>query len=173
MDKIKNKLSQEKIVFLENLEMYLDTKLYFYGSIYRIDYIDGVSDIDVGIFTNNMERTLLHLQQFLIIDKKEIKKFYLKTRNNKIMDGYKIMFKNKIIKLEISIYDEQYKNIVLNDFFMVIYIPQIYSYILIFLKFLRLFIPYPYNKIKRSIINSYKGEPDTYFFITLKGDTKK
>ena len=65
METIKYKLSKKKTEFLQNMQEYLNTKLYFFGSIQRADYIDNVSDIDVCIFTDNMDSTLLSLQQYL------------------------------------------------------------------------------------------------------------
>ena len=73
METIKYKLSKKKIEFLQNMQEYLDTKLYFYGSIQRFDYIDNVSDIDICIFTDNMDSTILSLQQYLNVEKKYIK----------------------------------------------------------------------------------------------------
>ena len=49
METTKNKLSPETKQFFDKLSSYLDTKLYFYGSVQRDDYFDGKSDIDVDI----------------------------------------------------------------------------------------------------------------------------
>jgi hypothetical protein len=168
MEQIKYKLSNKKKQFLQNMQQYLDTKLYFYGSIQRIDYIDDVSDIDVCIFTDNMDSTLLKIKQYLNIDSNSINKFYIKTKVTSLVNGYKINYKNSFIKLEICIYDNKHKENVLQEFINIIYIPYFYSLILLILKYINMVIPIPYRDIKQKIINGYKQESNTYFFITLK-----
>ena len=53
METTKNELPYKLKRFFYKLENDLDTKLYFYGSIQRNDYVAGKSDIDVSIFTDN------------------------------------------------------------------------------------------------------------------------
>ena len=45
----KNKLTDEEQKFVDGLSEYLDTDLYYYGSIQRNDYNAGESDIDILI----------------------------------------------------------------------------------------------------------------------------
>ena len=168
METIKYKLSKEKIDFLQTMREYLDTPLYFYGSIQRLDYIDNISDIDVCIFTDNIESLILSLQQYLNVEKKHIKKFYINSLNKPLMDGYKLFYENSIIKLEISIYESKYKENVLKDLLTIIYIPNFYSIIILILKYIHMVFPIPYKYLKKKLINTYKREPNTYFFITLK-----
>lgn len=168
METIKYKLSTKKIEFLQNMQEYLDTSLYFFGSIQRFDYIDNVSDIDICIFTDNMDSTILSLQQYLNVDKKNIKRFYIKSKNTQIKNGYKVFYKNSFIKLEISIYDNKYKEDILEELISIIYIPYFYSIILLILKYIHIVFPIPYKFLKDTLINLYKKEPNTYFFITLK-----
>ena len=61
MDDIKNNLTQNEEVFFENLSLYIDKEIYFYGSIWRHDYIKGKSDIDIDIFTDNESSTIQKL----------------------------------------------------------------------------------------------------------------
>jgi len=168
METIKYKLSRKKKEFLQNMQEYLDTKLYFYGSIQRFDYIDNISDIDICIFTDNMDSTILSLQQYLNVEKKHIKKFYINSKQRKIMGGYKVFYKNTFIKTEISIYETKNKEEVLQDFINTIYMPYFYSIILLILKYMNSVIPIPYHTLKHKIINLYKKEPNTYFFVTLE-----
>ena len=74
MTKTKNKLPDKTNYFLTNLSDYLQTPLYFYGSIQRYDYYHGHSDIDIDIFTNNEKSTINTLSNYLQIDKKKFKK---------------------------------------------------------------------------------------------------
>lgn len=168
METIKYKLSQPKIEFLQNMQEYLDTKLYFYGSIQRYDYIDNLSDIDICVFTDNVDTIILNIQQYLNVDKKYIKKFYVKTQNKQIKNGHKIFYKNSFIKIEISIYENKYKEHILEELNQGIYIPYFYSIIILMLKYIHMVVPIPYTSLKRNLINSYKKEPNTYFFVTLK-----
>jgi predicted nucleotidyltransferase len=168
METIKYKLSRKKNEFLQNMQEYLNTKLYFYGSIQRFDYIDNVSDIDICIFTDNMDSTILSLQQYLNVERKLIKKFYISSQNRKITNGYKVFYKNTFIKIEISIYENRDKEEVLNDFINIIYMPYFYSIILLILKYMNMILPIPYHSLKKKLINLYKKEPDTYFFVTFE-----
>ena len=79
METTKNKLTSEQMKFFKKLSNYLDTKLYYYGSIQRNDYLFGTSDIDVCIFTNNNTETKYKLVSFLGLKKKEYKKIVLKS----------------------------------------------------------------------------------------------
>jgi len=72
MTKTKNKLPDTTNHFLTNLSDYLQTPLYFYGSIQRYDYYHGHSDIDIDIFTPNEKSTINTLSNYLQIDKKKL-----------------------------------------------------------------------------------------------------
>jgi predicted nucleotidyltransferase len=58
METTKNKLSQEESVFFDKLKNYIDKPIYFYGSIQRDDYFPQLSDIDIDIFSDNINSTL-------------------------------------------------------------------------------------------------------------------
>ena len=93
MEKTKNKLSENQKLFFKNLSKYLNTKLYFYGSIQRFDFFKNKSDIDVCIFTDNMQTTKSKLASFLNISKKKFKKFiYNLHKTNKIVKGEKLEY---------------------------------------------------------------------------------
>ena len=116
METPKNKLTPKEKQFLDGLSEYLDTKLFYYGSIQRDDYIPGKSDIDVNIFTDNESSTISKLQHYLHVRKKDFQKIVWKVYNaNKVVTGYKIKYQNSFIKLEASIYNEKYKFIILKD----------------------------------------------------------
>ena len=65
MNKIRDDFPENIKDFFVNLQNYLDTDLYFYGSVNRSDYVHGKSDIDVAIFTDNEYSTITKLQHFL------------------------------------------------------------------------------------------------------------
>ena len=58
MEEINKKLTDKQREFFNNLSIYIDKPIYFYGSIYRVDYLPGKSDIDIDIFTDNESSTI-------------------------------------------------------------------------------------------------------------------
>ena len=135
METTKNKLTNQQQKFLDGLSDYLDIKLLYYGSVQRYDYVDGKSDIDTDIFTDNEESTIAKIQHYLHVEKKDFKKIIWNI-NNKIVRGYKIKYKNSFIELEISIYNNIYKPIVLREHQRKIVLPIFAYYILYVLKVL-------------------------------------
>ena len=132
-----NEMSDYATTFFYNLSNYLDTKIYYYGSIQRIDYFPHSSDIDADIFTDNEQSTILKLQNFLGIERYEFKKFVYKLhKSNVLVYGYKVKYKNKEnnFSTEISIYDEKNKKNVLSEHNSKIELPFYISVILIVLK---------------------------------------
>ena len=117
METINNKIPEETKQILNKLSEYLDTKLYFFGSIQRADYYHYKSDIDIDIFTDNINTTLFKLQSFFNINKKEFNKVILRIGfNNHVIYGYKLNIKlpNYQLKTEICIWNDKYKNEIKN-----------------------------------------------------------
>jgi len=116
MEIINNRLTQNEKIFFENLSLYIDNNIYFYGSIQRADYIKGKSDIDIDIFTENESSTILKLCNFLNIKKNDFRKSVYKI-NEQMVYGHKTKYcdENKNINVEISVYNLKYKEAVLND----------------------------------------------------------
>lgn len=137
MEVTKNKLSPYASMFFNRLRNYLETKLYFYGSIQRNDYIPNKSDIDVDIFTENIQSTITKLQNFFDVDRYKFKKFIFKIKNNVII-GYKITIKEPLhhFRTEISIYDEKSKHLVLNEHQRKFQIPFHIAFLISILKLL-------------------------------------
>jgi len=65
METTRNKIPPRTQHFFNSLSNYLDTKLYYFGSIQRADYFPQGSDIDVDIFTDNEQATMIQMQHFL------------------------------------------------------------------------------------------------------------
>jgi hypothetical protein len=158
MDDIKKKLTQNEEIFFNNLSLYIDKEVYFYGSIQRPDYVNGKSDIDVDIFTDNESSTIQKLCNFLNVKRSIFTKIVYKI-NNTMINGYKMKYKDEIkkINIEISVYNEKYKNIVLYDHKNYSYLPFYTIIVLIILKFLYYtlgIIPKDlYKKFKQFLIN--------------------
>lgn len=161
METTKNKLSDYEKDFFTKLQNYIDKPIYFYGSIQRDDYFPQLSDIDIDIFSDNVNSTLFLLQNFLNLKNSEFKKsFYKMDKTNKLIPGYKNKYANENNKLnvEISVYDEKYKEDILEEHRSKFNLPLYITVILIFLKILHYnlgILPiYYYSKFKKFLTNA-------------------
>jgi len=139
METTKNKVSPYAKSFFDKLSSYLDTKLYFYGSVQRNDYFPNSSDIDVDIFTDNESSTLLQLQNFLKVKRSDFKRIvYRLHRTDQLVTGYKIKYKspNNKFEVEFSIYNEKYKPQVLEEHTFKTVLPWYVAWLLYILKFI-------------------------------------
>jgi predicted nucleotidyltransferase len=140
MEDIKDRLGDYRYNYFANLQKYLDTELYFYGSIKRSDYFQNASDIDVTIITDNVNSILSKLQNYLNIKKSEIKKIYQKfyEKSKAIVVGYKIKYEDKErnFSYDILIYDEKYRYIVMENLNRINNLPTYMIVILVFVKLL-------------------------------------
>jgi predicted nucleotidyltransferase len=170
MNKIRNDFTPDIKRFFIDLKNYLDTDLYFYGSVTRTDYFHGKSDIDIAIFTDNEYSIMTKMQHFLHVKKNAFDKVVWKI-DKKIIYGYKIKCdKYTNIKCEISIYNNDFKKIVLNE---VSYkVPLYISIILFVLKTLYYTFPIissdTFSSYKQLIFNRIMIDKSNSDFILLK-----
>ena len=160
--------------FFVNLENYLDTDLYFYGSVNRSDYVHGKSDIDIAIFTDNENSIMSKLQHYLHAPKKAFDKIVRKIEGTMIY-GYKIKCEKYIdSKCEISIYNNDFKDILLKDIRGGIVIPFHIAILLFILKSMYYTIPILPQKIysdyKRYIFNKLMIDKGDNVFFLIKQD---
>jgi len=137
METTKNKLTEYQSNFFNKLGNYLDTKIYFYGSIQRNDYFPKSSDIDVDVFTDSIESTIIKLQHFLQLERTEFSKIvYRLHKTNQVVYGYKVKYKDitNNFKTEISIYNEKDKESVLIEHNFKTKLPFYISFFLVILK---------------------------------------
>jgi hypothetical protein len=161
METTKNSLTPYETIFFDNLRNYLETPLYFYGSIQRADYKSHQSDIDVDIFTENEKVIMLKLQNLLNIEKIDFKRVIYKIdKLNVVVHGYKTKYvdeKNKLT-VEIAIFNTKYKKAILYEHQTKFNLPYYISVLLIFFKFLHYelsVLPFEYyRKIKRFLMNN-------------------
>jgi len=172
METTKNNLTSEQMKFFKKLSNYLDTKLYYYGSIQRKDYFPGTSDIDVCIFTDNDTETKYKLLSFLGLKKNEYKKIIFKLNKSKrIVYGYKIKYKNekKKINVEFAIYNNKDKDGVLLEHNSKTDLPFYILWLLMIIKFfyytLQIMSKSLYYKCKRFVMNYMVEGEDTEFVI--------
>lgn len=181
MENTKNEMTIYAQNFFNNLKNYLNTNLYFYGSIQRIDYFPNSSDIDVDIFTDNVSSTISQLQNFLGVKKYEFKGFIYKLhKSNQIVNGKKIKYEvpESNFTTEISIYEEKFKENILKEHNSKLILPFYISLLLIILKYLYYELHFisknMYKYIKKIIINYMVEGVDVEFVITdISKDTRK
>jgi predicted nucleotidyltransferase len=112
MEPTYNELPEKLKHYLMNLSNYVDSRIYFFGSIQRLDYLPGISDIDCVLFVENEKSATHKLAHFLQIDPIKIKKvFFFK---HKYATGYKVKFIYDDIKIELIVYNEIYKDVILD-----------------------------------------------------------
>lgn len=170
MNTIRDDFPNEVKQFFKRLENYLDTDLYFYGSVNRSDYVHGKSDIDVAIFTDNEYSVMNKLQHFLHVKRKAFDKVVWKLKGEMIY-GYKIKCEKYIdIRCEIAIYNNDFKNTLLKEYRQYNVIPFYISILLFILKTLHYTFPIisekTYAAYKRFIFNNIMlNKRDTVFFL--------
>lgn len=179
METTKNNLSPYISHFFHKLSKYLDKRLLFFGSVQRHDYFPGKSDIDVDIFTDNVSSTISKMQHFLKVSKNDFKKFIWRLNVNKIAHGYKIMYKEpeNNFAAEFSIYDEKYKEEVLEEHNKKTILPFYASILLVILKFFYYkvdIIPHKtYAFLKKKILSLMIGLPEEEFVVLATKSRKK
>ena len=139
METTENKISPYAKKFFDKLSSYLDTKLYFYGSVQRGDYFPNSSDIDVDIFTDNESSTITQMQNFLKVERRQFKRFvYRLHRSDKLVTGHKIKYKSAdgTFVAEFSIYNERNKQYVLEEHTFKTKLPWYVAWLLYILKFI-------------------------------------
>jgi hypothetical protein len=166
MQTTKHEFTPYETQFFNNLRFYLETPLYFYGSIQRSDYFKGYSDIDVDIFTDNESSTISKLQTFLNVENNLFKQTIWKpSQLNYLIHGYKLMYKDvdNNLQVEISIYNEKYKHEILNDHNRKMDLPYYASIILIIIKLLfyklNVISKQTYRVLKKKILSTMIGIP--------------
>jgi hypothetical protein len=135
METTKNQLTPYESNFFDKLKIYLETPLYFYGSVQRDDYKPGYSDIDIDIFTENMNSTIVKIQNFLNSDM--YRKIIIKPQNKKgIINGCKFKYSDpeNNFNCEMSIYDIKNKDDILQEHGRKENLPFIISILLVLLK---------------------------------------
>ena len=162
METTKNKLTQEETIFFEKLRNYLGTPIYFFGSIQRYDYLQTHSDIDVDIFANDERDIIIKLQNLLDVKRNDFQKT-LTIINNRIVSGYKIKYtdEQKKINTELCIFNEKYKNDVINSQKSKFNLSYLMCSILLLLKILHYELNIMSFKIFRQLKNYFIGITNT------------
>ena len=172
MNQIRNDFNPDLKNFFIDLKNYLDTELYFYGSVNRADYVPEKSDIDVAIFTDNEYSIMTKLQHYLHINRDAFDKIIWKLEGNTIY-GYKIKC-NKYTNsnCEIAIYNNDFKEIILKDISKYNSIPFYIGILLFIVKTLHYTFPIlsskTYSAYKRIIFNRIMVNKKDTSFVLIK-----
>jgi predicted nucleotidyltransferase len=172
MNKIRNDFNPNLKKFFINLQNYLDTELYFYGSVNRSDYVHNKSDIDIAIFTDNEYSIMTKLQHYLHVKHDAFDKIVWKLEGT-IVYGYKIKCdKHTNSKCEIAIYNNDFKEIILKDMRKYNSIPFHIGILLFILKTLHYTFPIlsskTYSAYKRVVFNQIMINKKDTSFVLLK-----
>lgn len=172
MNTIRDDLPKNVKDFFIRLKIFLDADLYFYGSVNRSDYIHDKSDIDIAIFTDNEYSTITKLQHFLHVNRDAIDKVVWKLEGNMIY-GYKIKCEKYIdVKCEIAVYNNDFKNLLLQDMRKSNSLPPHISFLIFILKTIYYTFPIlsekTYSSYKRYIFNELMLQKRDTVFLLLK-----
>lgn len=165
INEINEKLNDKQREFIHNLSNYINTPLIFYGSILRNDYIPEKSDIDIAIFTDNENSIIYTLCDFLNMSKSDFKKIVYKINSN-VVYGYKSVYNNPKLNIELSIYNNKDKTIIANTHHTCEHLPYHIEWMLIIIKCLYYRLGFisiiTYKKCKNFLMDSIK---DTQFML--------
>lgn len=154
MEDIKDRLGEYKYNYFTNLQNYLETELYFYGSIKRFDYISNSSDIDIIVITDNVKSMLSKIQTYLNVSKDKTQKIFQQysVYDKEVVTGYKIKYNENNIEFDLLVYDDKYRKVVLQNIYDINNLPLYMITILYILKILY----YKLHLISRRIYNNLK-----------------
>jgi hypothetical protein len=167
LNEIKDKLSNDQYLYFLELQEKLDLPLFFMGSITRMDYIKGKSDLDIEIFTDNVASTkekLNYLFNYYETQKENIIIIF------KIKDvpfsGYKYTVNQAGIQFDLTLYKKESQKTILYYRTREINVPFTISALLIIIKFLHYSLNIINNRnyylIKKNVWELYNN--DKVFF---------
>ena len=139
LDEVKEKLTKPQYNFFSQLKEQLDLPLYFLGSISRFDYIKDKSDLDIEVFTDNINSTKIKMEYlFDYYQRKNKNSFIVFEISNVPISGYKYYFKDKQrdISFDFTIYNLTCKNTMLYQRNIEKNIPYLFSIFLFMIKIL-------------------------------------
>jgi predicted nucleotidyltransferase len=169
MNNIRDDLPNNVKKMVNKINGYLDTQVYFYGSVLRSDYIPGKSDIDMVIFTDNEYSTISKLQHVLHVKRSDFKKVVWKLNDYDIY-GYKLKIPDFEPEVEIAIYNNDFKDVIIDEFKAPVerapLLVIICLYILKFLYYrLSLLSKETYTRVKRYIQNDMMGKVSHFLLL--------
>lgn len=172
METTKNKIPDSAKLFFDNMSEYLDTKLLYFGSVQRSDYFPGKSDIDIDIFTDNVESTIYKMQKLMKQPREKFKKIVWRLRfNGRMVRGFKARYEdpNGEFTAEFSIYNNKFKDDILLVHLGKTVIPFYVTWLLVILKTLHYRVGViemtTFNYLKGKILSVCLGIPSDEFIV--------
>jgi len=190
---VRRKLIEPEIHFLKEMSNYLGVPIYIFGSLFRFDYFPNKSDIDISIFSDNVENTVHRLVDFLGISSSKIKIFKIKsvnkkTHKTKIIWGFKtnyrldvedysynnrkwhdlLYYPKRNKRFEIMVYSNKYTNYINNINKGHFRLPFLCTFVIFFLKscyYYFFFSEIIYKNIKREILELSKTHKEEFSVI--------
>jgi predicted nucleotidyltransferase len=175
IEDIKSNLREYDYYFLKNIQQYINTELYFYGSVARFDYFPGKSDIDIIILTENVDSIVKQLQSHLNVNRNAIEKTI-----NYMDDAKSMSYAHKInytdldnnLSLEIFVYDEKYREKLTSNIEKKNNLPFFVITVLYIIKFirynLRILSDEQFKYVKNTFINLYMRQTTEKHMVNLK-----
>lgn len=182
METPKHPLTSQQSRFFSKLRSFLPEKLYFYGSILRDDFLPGLSDIDVLYFTkDDLKKTVQNAYRYLQQDTRATKIqmlhfLYHSSRTKQVISGYKLKYTNVDdgIIVEVSIYDDKFKDMIMDEQIRKAHIPFYIVWAMLFLKILaykyRVLPEDTFRWIKDRLFINMSGIKNT--FLPVDNDSK-
>lgn len=142
METTRNALTDEQRRFFDITRELMGTPFYYFGSIQRLDYIAGRSDIDVDVFSHHPERTARRLLHILNGPNASIHRVVWRFDGHEIL-GFKVKYKRHVdiangiaepLKVEFSVYDENMKHLVLQKHRQQMFVSPYISGVLLLIK---------------------------------------
>lgn len=142
-EEIKDKLTQPQYDFFYELKEYVELPIYFIGSILRYDYFKGYSDLDVIIFSPDIDSIKLKIKHFLNIDKKD--RIIFLHINKVPISGYKFYYNDsfkgeKQIDFDLTIFKENTKKTLIDFKKQQYNVPNLYIIYFLIIKTLHYYI---------------------------------
>lgn len=130
-----NQLTPIAAEFCNKIRVATSLPIYFYGSIQRLDYIQDHSDVDVFMFSPNVDETVQTIRYLMNNQSFKLKKVvYNAPHTSSFIYGYKI--KNKAANMEMSIFPLSYQSIILTENEKKTNLPLFVVYLLMILKYM-------------------------------------
>jgi hypothetical protein len=172
METTKNQIPESAKLFFDNMSEYLDTKLLYFGSVQRGDYFPGKSDIDIDIFTDNVESTIYKMQQVMKKPREKFKKIVWRLQyNGRIVKGFKTRYEDPYgeFTAEFSIYNNKFKDDILIMHLGKTVVPFYVTWLLVILKTLHYRVGVieigTFNYLKGQILSVCLGIPSDEFIV--------
>ena len=165
LEEVKDKLTKNQYNYFLQIKEQIDLPLYFLGSITRCDYIKGKSDLDLEVFTDNFNSTILKMEYlFDFYQRKTKRNFIVFEISNIPISGYKYYFKDKQrdVSFDFTIYNKACQKTVLHHRIIEKNIPYLLSLFLVMIKILYYHLSIisnnNYSYIKKYFLRLYNPE---------------